>query len=96
MMQRYQIFSCIQMFFIITLITSAHLLNNSNYVDFLQCNGNDLWKSQYISGKLFGTFHVLLIIMGTVQAERAFYSVPHHMGYFDDDMIKLSQSLAIR
>ena len=28
-------------------------------------------------------FHIILILIGAIQAERVFYSVPHHMGYFE-------------
>jgi hypothetical protein len=74
-------------FFVVTLLVSAHLLNNTDIVDFLECQGFTKWKSNYITGKLFGTFHVILILMGTVQAERAFYSIPHKMGYFETNKL---------
>ena len=27
--------------------------------------------------------HVIMIMMGSVQAEQAFYTVPHKIGYYD-------------
>jgi hypothetical protein len=35
--------------------------------------------------------HVIMIMMGSVQAEQAFYTVPHHIGYYtteDPDIIE--------
>ena len=96
MMTRFQIFNCVMMFFTITLLVSAHLLNNSDIVDFMECDGLSNWKSNYITGRLFATFHVILTLMGTIQCERAFYSIPHKMGYFESNKVQIKQSVAIR
>ena len=96
MMTRYQIFSCVMFFFVVCLLASAHLLNNTDIVDFLECDGANHWESNYVTGKLFGTFHVILILAGTLQAERSFYSIPHKMGYFEANKIQLKESLHLR
>lgn len=87
MMTRFHIFNCVMMFFIVTLLVSAFLLNNHDLVDFLECDGLSHWKSNYMTGKLFSTFHVILILMGTIQAERTFYTIPHKMGYFESNKL---------
>jgi hypothetical protein len=96
MMTRYQVFNCVMFFFVICLLASAHLLNNTDIVNFLECDESNHWKSNYVTGKLFGTFHVILILMGTIQAERAFYSIPHKMGYFEANKIQLKESIQLR
>lgn len=95
-MARFQIFNCVMFFFIVCLLASAHLLNNFHIVNFLECQDKNHWKSNYITGRLFSTFHVILILMGTVQAERAFYSIPHKLGYFESNKIQLKQSIDLR
>ena len=84
------------MFFTVVLLVAAHLLNNTDFVRFLECRNPLEWKSNFTTGRLFGTFHVILILMSTVQAERAFYTIPHKMGYFESNKITIKTSLKIR
>ena len=44
---------------------------------------DQVWISSRIGGKLMGLAHVIMIMMGSVQAEQAFYTVPHHIGYYN-------------
>ena len=41
------------------------------------------WVSVGFWGFIFDMCHIACIISSAVQAERTFYSTPHHMGYFD-------------
>lgn len=85
------------MFFLnVCLLASAHLLNNTDIVTFLECDGENQWKSNYFTGQIFGTFHVIMIILSTIQAERVFYSMPHKMGYFESNKIKLRDTIMLR
>ena len=44
---------------------------------------DQVWIPSPIGGKLIGLAHVIMIMMGSVQAEQAFYTVPHHIGYYN-------------
>jgi len=50
-------------------------------------NGGWEWEYLNIWGSLFATFHIMSIIMQVVMAEKVFYSVPHHLGYFHDEAL---------
>ena len=70
--------------FSLAIVILAHTLNNDVF-DMLTCNPDDfeLWYPLRFMGNFFGTMHVLVIVAACLQAERAFYTVPHKMGYFE-------------
>jgi len=37
-------------------------------------------------------FHVIMIMMGSVQAEQAFYTVPHKIGYYNTQDLDIIES----
>ena len=50
---------------------------------FIVCKDEEHWEIVCPPGRAFEMFHIILILIGAIQAERVFYSVPHHMGYFE-------------
>jgi len=96
MMDMWHKFEDIIRIVVIIILVMAHAVNNFGFVEFLNCkrdeNGlivdNDYWTSSYMAGKLFGILHVVVMMMTTVQAERAFYSIPHKIGYIDGDVVR--------
>ena len=67
------------------ILIEGHRLNVGSTA-FVICNEDDNqhWNIEYRPGKLFCMFHIILILVGAIQAERVFYSIPHRMGYFDE------------
>ena len=53
--------------------------------DFLKCSehSDQHWVDTDLAGRVFGFLHIFIILICTLQAERAFYSIPHQMGYFE-------------
>ena len=74
------------MTFVVTVIISGFTLNSGAW-NFLKCDVDDSskWHPTKLFGNFFGTFHVLAVVAATLQAERAFYSIPHDLGYFKRD-----------
>lgn len=70
--------------FSLAIVILAHTLNNDTF-DMLTCDPNDFqtWYPLRFMGNFFATMHILVIVAACLQAERAFYTVPHNMGYFD-------------
>ena len=40
-----------------------------------------------MQGRLFDSCSIILIMISALQLERCFYSIPHKMGYFDEDCV---------
>ena len=74
------------MTFVLTSLITGFLLNGGQW-NFIKCDENNSakWKPTMLFGNFFGTFHVLAVVAATLQAERAFYSIPHDLGYFKRD-----------
>lgn len=41
------------------------------------------WIPSEVAGKLISLVHVAMILTGSVQAEQTFYTVPHHIGFYE-------------
>ena len=95
MMTKWKWFENILTVFTLMIICMSHLVNNfGNFIydgsgGFIKCKPDDKyrWESQYTTGKFFGTFHVIYIMLSTIQAERVFYSIPHKIGYYDSQAV---------
>jgi len=82
MLCRFHVTYLISLIFAIFIIAHAYRLNNLR-TGFIICSDEQHWKIEQPPGKAFEMFHIILILIGAIQAERVFYSVPHHMGYFE-------------
>ena len=81
---RWQLLATLAFVFTIAVIVLGHLLNKGIF-KMLTCQRDDYfqWYPLRFMGQFFATMHVLIIIAACLQAERAFYTVPHKMGYFE-------------
>ena len=53
-------------------------------VDFITCDDDGMeWLYSSHWGEAFAVLHTIIICMQGVMVERVFYSVPHHMKYFE-------------
>lgn len=82
--------------FVAFMIISGHLLNAHVDYNIVYCDIDKVedpkwqipegysrfWRHNNTAGSLFLTFHIAIVILHALQAERTFYSVPHSMGYF--------------
>lgn len=61
---------------------------------FLGCNNDGkVWIYTSIWGSLFALLHMGCICMQAVMIEHVFYSVPHHLGYFERDGFQRTEEL---
>ena len=104
MIKRFFIFHVIFVFYVTGLLIAAIRINGDYpTVDYLRCEvenqeeytgeilNDQIWEPSKIGGKLISLAHVIMVMMGSVQAEQAFYTVPHKIGYystFDLDIIE--------
>ena len=75
------------------LVLAYHLevsrIREDNEIMFLACTWNEKdedtykWSKNNVVGKVFESLHVVIIMISAMQAERAFYSIPHKMGFFN-------------
>ena len=70
--------------FSVAIVILGHTLNSDKFI-MLTCKRDDYeqWYALRFMGGFFATMHVLVIVAACLQAERAFYTVPHNMGYFE-------------
>jgi hypothetical protein len=83
-MWRWQLLATMGFIFSVACTVLGHTLN-SNIFDMLTCQPEDFeeWYPLRFMGNFFSTMHVLVIVAACLQAERAFYTIPHKMGYFE-------------
>ena len=82
MLCRFHMTYLISMIFAIFIIAHGYRVNNMG-TGFIVCKDEEHWEIVCPPGRAFEMFHIILILIGAIQAERVFYSVPHHMGYFE-------------
>jgi hypothetical protein len=111
MIDRFALFHCFFLIYVTSLLIAAYRINANEslpQVDYLKCEVADpenyttseviddqVWVSSKIGGKLMSLFHVIMIMMGSVQAEQAFYTVPHKIGYYDTQDLDIIESKVI-
>lgn len=97
MIDRFFLFHCFFVLYVLGLLVAAYRINSPKFpqVDYLKCEvedqeaytgdviNNQIWEPSKIGGKLISLAHVIMIMMGSVQAEQAFYTVPHKIGYYN-------------
>ena len=82
MTQRYNQINLVMAFIIVLILGGGHMLNNHSQA-FLSCKSAQSWEVMYFPGRAFEMAHIVIILMGAIQAERVFYSIPHRMRYFE-------------
>ena len=84
MMRRWQMMHTAMIIAVTILIVLCNQVNIWGR-DFLKCSehSDQHWVDTDLAGRVFGFLHIFIILICTLQAERAFYSIPHKMGYFE-------------
>lgn len=78
MVRRWQIMHNVMIVAVTALIILCNQVNIWGK-DFLKCaeEDNQRWVESDFGGRFFGLLHIMVILLSTLQAERAFYSIPH-------------------
>ena len=98
MVNRFALFHSFFFFYVVGLLYASFGINNQNK-GWLMCNvgqhgsedydpsldveDDQDWIPSKIGGTIISLSHVIMIMMGSVQAEQAFYTVPHHIGFYE-------------
>ena len=90
MITRWQVTLIMVTVAVVLILSGAHMLEiggdmEDDSVLFLECRHHSPdyhWEHSDLMGAAFEFLHIFIVMMTSLMAERTFYSIPHHMGWF--------------
>ena len=78
--------NCFHQIVVTLILVQANLLKygGPDY-EFFKCSPDGGWTPVSQWADVFGTLHVMIVLIEALQCERIFFSIPHKLGYFKKD-----------
>ena len=75
--------NCFHQVVVFAILICANLLKyGDEKYHFMVCDGDE-WLLNNGLADVFGTFHIMIVLIEALQCERIFFSIPHKLGYFN-------------